>query len=135
MPRTCRTSRGCPSHQNSTRMLISHTAPWSRNSTPWTTIFSLFYLFPLPLLYYRHSPFTRCLADCAPLLLPYLLHALPLPLLYYLCMHQYLLMCTLCAPFMPASPCCHLMYHCTFVHATRPPNMCNTMPLVHTLVV
>ena len=78
-------------------------------------IFSLlFYLFPLPLLYYRHSPFTQCHADCAPPLLPYLLHALPSPLLYHLHMHQYLLMCTLCAPFVPASPHCHLMYHCTF---------------------
>ena len=37
---------------------------------PWTTIFSLFYLFPLPLLYYRHSPFARCLGDCAPLVMP-----------------------------------------------------------------
>ena len=34
-------------------------------------------------------------------LLPYLLHALPSPLLYYLRVHQYLLMRTLCAPFVP----------------------------------
>ena len=31
----------------------------------------------------------------------YLLHALPLLLLYYLRVHQYLLMCTICAPFVP----------------------------------
>ena len=70
-----------------------------------------------------------------PLLLPYLLHALPSLLLSHLHVHQYLLMCTLHAPFVPTSPHCHLMYHCTFVHATRPPNMCNTTPLVHALVV
>jgi hypothetical protein len=45
--------------------------------------------------------------------LPYLLHALPSPLLYYLCVHQYLLMCTLHAPPMPTPPHCYLMYHCT----------------------
>ena len=45
---------------------------------------------------------------------PYLLHALPSPLLYYLHMHQYLLMRTLCTPFVPVSPHCCLMYHCTF---------------------
>ena len=44
---------------------------------------------------------------------PYLLHALPSPLLYYLHVHQYLLMCTLCAPPMPAPSHCCLMYHCT----------------------
>ena len=43
----------------------------------------------------------------------YLLHALPSPLLYYIRAHQYLLMCTLCAPFMPAFPHRYLMYHCT----------------------
>ena len=59
-------------------------------------------------------------------LLPYLLHALPSPLLYYLRVHQYLLMRTFCAPFVPVSPHCHLMYHCTFVHATRPPLTCVT---------
>ena len=57
-------------------------------------------------------------------LLPYLLHALPLPLLYHLRVHQYLLMCTLCAPFVPASPHCYLMYHCTFVHAAWSPLTC-----------
>ena len=36
---------------------------------------------------------------------PYLLHALPSPLHCYLCMHQCLLMRTLCALFVPASPC------------------------------
>ena len=46
-------------------------------------------------------------------LLPYLLHALPSPLLYHLRVHRYLLMCTLCAPFVPVSPHCCLMYHCT----------------------
>ena len=46
--------------------------------------------------------------------LPYLLHALPSPLLYYLRMHQYLLMRTLGAPFVPVSPHRCLMYHCTF---------------------
>ena len=46
--------------------------------------------------------------------LPYLLHALPLLLLYYLRVHQYLLMCTICAPVVPASPHCYHMYHCTF---------------------
>ena len=45
--------------------------------------------------------------------LPYLLHALPSPLLYYLRVHQYLLMCTLHAPPMPAPPHCSHMYHCT----------------------
>ena len=85
---------------------------------------------PLPLLlYYEHPPFAPCngleldllsdtktgtrrLVDCAPF--PYLLHALPSPLLYYLRVHQYLLMCTLCALFVPASPHHRLMYHCTF---------------------
>ena len=47
-------------------------------------------------------------------LLPYLLHALPSLSLYHLRVHQYLLMCTLCAPFVPTSPHCHLRYHCTF---------------------
>ena len=47
-------------------------------------------------------------------LLPYLLHALPSPILYYLCVHQYLLMCTLVCPFVPVSPHRCLMYHCTF---------------------
>ena len=47
-------------------------------------------------------------------LLPYLLHALPSPLPYHICVHQYLLMCTLCARFMTASPHRYLMYHCTF---------------------
>ena len=46
--------------------------------------------------------------------LSYLLHALPSPLLYYIRVHQYLLMCTFCAPFMPVFPHCYLMYHCTF---------------------
>ena len=44
---------------------------------------------------------------------PYLLHASPSLLLYRLCMHQYLLIHDLCAPFVPASPHCYLMYHCT----------------------
>ena len=43
----------------------------------------------------------------------YLLHALPSPLLYHIRAHQYLLMSTLCAPFMPAFPRRYLMYHCT----------------------
>ena len=47
-------------------------------------------------------------------LLSYLLHALPSLLLYYMRVHQYLLMCTLCAPFMPVFPHRYLMYHCTF---------------------
>ena len=47
-------------------------------------------------------------------LLSYLLHALPSPLLNYIRVHQYLLMCTLCAPFMPVFPHRYLMYHCTF---------------------
>ena len=72
-------------------------------------------------------------------LLPYLLHALPLPLLYYLRVHQYLLMCTLCAPFVPLR-CLPLLIAtlCTtapFVHTSGPPYMCNTMPLVRILVV
>ena len=58
------------------------------------------------------SPFP-CLVDCAPSP-PYLLHALPSPLRYYIRVHQYLLMCTLCALFMTASPHRYLMYHCTF---------------------
>ena len=45
---------------------------------------------------------------------PYLLHALPLPLWYHLHVHQHQSMCTLCAPFVPTSPHCYLMYHCTF---------------------
>ena len=44
---------------------------------------------------------------------PYLLHDLSPPLLYHLGVHQYLLMCTLRALFMPASPRHCLMYHCT----------------------
>ena len=52
-------------------------------------------------------------------LLSYLLHALPSPLLYYIRVHQYLLMCTLCAPFMPVFPHRYLMYHCT-LHARFP---------------
>ena len=47
-------------------------------------------------------------------LLPYLLHALSSLLLYSLRVHQYLLMCTLCAPFVPVPPHHCLMYHCTF---------------------
>ena len=49
-------------------------------------------------------------------LLSYLLHALPSPLLYYIRVHQYLLMRTLCAPFVPVFPHRYLMYHGTFVH-------------------
>ena len=44
----------------------------------------------------------------------YLLHALSLPLLYYIRVHQYLPMCTFCAPFVPVFPHHYLMYHCTF---------------------
>ena len=51
---------------------------------------------------------------------PYLLHASPSPLLYHLCMHQYLLIHDLCAPFVPTSPHCYLMYHCT-IGACFPP--------------
>ena len=53
-----------------------------------------------------------CLMDCVPPL-PYRLHTLPSPLLYHLRVHQYLLMCTLGAPSVPASPHRCLMYHCT----------------------
>ena len=59
-------------------------------------------------------PYSLSLALRTTRLLSYLLHALPSPLLYYIRVHQYLLMCTLCAPFMPAFPRRYLMYHCTF---------------------
>ena len=52
---------------------------------------------------------------------PYLLHALPSLLPYYLHAHQYLLMCTLRALPMPASPHCYLMYHCTVCARYRTP--------------
>jgi hypothetical protein len=52
---------------------------------------------------------------------PYLLHTLPSLLLYYLHVHQYLLMCTLRAPPMPAPPHCCLMYHCTVCACYRTP--------------
>ena len=64
---------------------------------------------------------TRCLVDCVLSPPPYLLHALPSLLLYYLCMHQYLLMCTLHAPPMPIPPHCCLMYHCTICAHYRTP--------------
>ena len=51
---------------------------------------------------------------------PYLLHASPSPLLYHLCVHQHPLTHNLCAPFIPTSPHCYLMYHCT-VCARFPP--------------
>ena len=57
---------------------------------------------------------------------PYLLHTLPSPLLYYLCVHQYLLMCTLCALFMPASPHRCRMYHRTFCARFLAPFTCVT---------
>ena len=44
---------------------------------------------------------------------PYLLCTLPSPLLHCLHTHLYLLIHNLCAPFVPASPHCRLMYHCT----------------------
>ena len=72
----------------------------------WTVIFS----FPLS-LYYGHPPFAHDLQTMR--LLSYLLHALPSPSLYYLRVHQYLLMCTLCAPPMPVPPHFCLMYHGT----------------------
>ena len=108
---------------------------WCYDHTPWTTIFLPSIYSPFPYCTIDILPSLDAFVDCAPLLLPYLLHALPSPLPYYLCMHQHLLMCTPCAPFVPTSPHGHLMYHCTFVHATMPPNMCNTTPLVCTLVV
>ena len=64
------------------------------------------------LLFFSSIPFSLALWTVRPL--SYLLHALPSPLPYYICVHQYLLMCTLCAPFMPVVPHRYLMYHCTF---------------------
>ena len=68
-------------------------------------------------------------------LLSYLLHALPSPLLYYIRVHQYLLMCTLCAPFVSYFLTAALCIIAPFVHASLPANMCSTMPLVRVLVV
>ena len=48
-------------------------------------------------------------------------HALPSPLLYYLRVHQCPLMCTLCAPVVPASPRRCPMYHRTFCAHFRTP--------------
>ena len=90
-----------------------------------------FFSIPFPL----HRTTDTPLALRTVCLLSYLLHALPLPLLYYIRVHQYLLMCTICAPFTPVFPHRYLMYHCTFVHAPQPPNMCSTTPLVRVLVV
>ena len=64
------------------------------------------------LLFFSSSPFSLALRTVR--LLSYLLHALPSPLLNYIRVHQYPLMCTLCAPFMPVFPHRYLMYHCTF---------------------
>ena len=55
---------------------------------------------------------------------PYLLHVLSPPLLYHLCVHQYLLMCTLRALFMPTSPHRCLMYHCTLCARFLTPLTC-----------
>ena len=112
--------------------LLNHSTCYDR--TPWTTIFLLSNYSPSPTVLWT---FSLCSMPCRlwPSSSPYLLHALPLPLLHHLRVQQYLLMCTLHAPFVPASPHCYLMYHCTFMHATRPPNMCNTTPLVCALVV
>ena len=41
----------------------------------------------------------------------YLLHAFLLPLLYHLHMYQYLLICALCAPFVPTSLHLYFIYH------------------------
>ena len=69
--------------------------------------FSSHFLSPFTVL--RIPPLPRGLRT----LLSYLLHALPPPLLYYIRAHQYLLMCTLCAPFMPvlSSPLPYVSLH------------------------
>ena len=75
----------------------------------WTIIFLLYSLSPFTVLW---TPPLLALRTVR--LLRYLLHALPSPLLYYIRVHQYLLMRTLRAPFMPVFPRRYRMYHCTF---------------------
>ena len=80
----------------------------------WTIIF--FYLLsPFFPLHRGYSLCGLCTSSS-----PYLLHASPSPLLNCLCMHQYLFIHDLCAPFVPASPHHYLMYHCT-IGAHFPP--------------
>ena len=71
---------------------------------PYTLNYFLLTHFPL---HFSPPLFTFITALC------YLLHAFPSHLLYYLCMHQYLLICALYAPFVPTSSHLCLMYHCT----------------------
>ena len=83
-----------------TCLLVTKDYWWCYDRASRTIIF-LLYSLPPPLALWTVRP------------LSYLLHALPSPLLYYIRVHQYLLMRTLCAPFMTVFPHCYLMYHCT----------------------
>ena len=86
---------------------------WCYDCMSWTTIF-----LPSPLSSLCVVATSFCGLHTS--FSPYLLHASPLLLLYCLCVHQYLLIHGLCAPFIPASPHGYLMYQCTISACFRP---------------